>query len=330
MPSKPFEMTLEYGTVALVAGSDFLIDIPTEPISYLDFILTGINPTDTGEELSIEDVLSQIDLITIKLNGADIISLTGEECAIYAMAVSGFLPTLTFEDDDAGQAFTLVFRIPFSRIPYNPNECYPATPRGNSKCRIQVIGAFTKVTNMDLTVVACRLPGATPPVMVAQDMIQETLAAIGTYDIDLTKQFPLVGLLMWSSQIPNSTVETAVIDQLSLFIGSDQTRLHDMPWCHLRGRLMEKMRNFGLLREHAHKLIEVAYAQGDSTSPQLQEDDSLWDHYAYVDFDPLLDGQHILRVKPGLKFVARVITTIAGYVHFIPVILRDTSDMVAR
>ena len=330
MPELPFEMTVQYPLTAQAAGADYMFDLPNEPFSYLDFCLEGQADADDTKSLSIEDILSQIDLISIRLNGADIIALTGEEIAIYAMAVSGFVPILTFHDLTINQMFNLTIRIPFSRKAYDPKECYPATPSGSSQCRVQIIDAFTCLDNLSLEVVAARLPGANPKFVITQDRIMQTIGAIGQHDIPLTVQFPYAGLLMFSGAIPHGIAITSTIRYLSLFEDSDQIRLHEIPWQHLRNRLMELMRNFGWLREHVHKDIGESYAQGQLTSANISEDNNFWDHFAYVDFDPTLDYLHVMDINRTHSLIARLTSDVVGNVVFYPVIFRLTSDMVRR
>jgi len=327
---KPFELTVPYPLTLQVAGGDYTFDLPNEPFSYLDFIVSGIADTAVTSELSVADVLSQIDLISIRLNGADVLSLTGEEIAIYALAVQGYVPVLTFEDDAVNQAYNLTFRLPFSRKAYDRTECYPATPSGNSQCRVQNIAIFTKVDSMYLEVVACRLPDATPTKLVTVDRIVQAIAAVGAHDIQLTVQFPYVGLLMQSQYIPNALVLSAVIRYLSLYEDSDQTRLHDIPWGHVHGNLVELMRTYGWLREHTHLTPVTPAVAGARITGQVNVDDNLWDHFGYVDFDPTRDGSNLLNVPRDHNLLARVVSDIIGDAYFYPIILRDCAEMLRR
>ena len=330
MPLKPFELTVPFPFAAIAAAADFTFDLPNEPFSYLDFIISGIADTGITSELSVADLLSQILNISIRLNGADIIALSGQEVAMYALAVQGYVPTLTFEDDDANQAFNLTFRLPFSRKAYDPKECYPATPSGNSQARIVMIAAYTKVDSLNLEVVACRLPEAQPTKVVTCDRLVRAIAAVGQLDIQLTVQFPYVGLLMQSQYIPNALVLTSVIRLLSLYEDSDQTRLHDIPWGHLHGNLVELMRNYGWLREHCHLTPVTPAVAGGRTTGQVNVDNNLWDHFGYVDFDPTRDGVNMLNVPRDHNLNARVVSDIVGDAYFYPIILRDCADMLRR
>lgn len=324
---RPFEKTLCLGTRDLDPADDFTFDIPNEPISFLDFRFQGVMDAVVTETKLPHHILANIDRISVRYNGAEVVSLTGIELLIYSLAVQGNLPILTYHDQADNEIFTLDVRLPFSRIAYDPFECYPGTPSGNSDCRVQVIGAYTDIDDMNMTVTACRLPDATPPYFMAVDRIYRADVPIGDIETYLTVQYPYVGLLIWAEIIRTETTNTSSLDWISLFEDSDETRLHQTQFSELRQGLQELTRPYNFLRHHEHKTPVTPAVAGGLTTEELWVDNQKYHHWAYQDFDPLLDGLHILFVSRDHELKARTHATAAGDIAFYPVILRATEDL---
>lgn len=322
-----FERTIAQPLVAIGAGADFTFDLPNQPISYIDLCFQGIADQVVTNVVNMFDILGNLQRIDVRYNGADVITLTGQELVMYALAVQGYVPTLTFQDLGNDNAFNLVVRIPFSRTAYSLTECFPATPSGNSQARVIFTNPLTCVDSLSLEVVACRLPTAKPTQFVALDRIIRNIAVLGDNDIFLTVAYPYAGLLVFSGAIPNAGLLTATARYISLFEDSDQTRLHNIPWQHLRGCLNEKSRNFHWVREHVHTIDVVPPVAGDLTEAQSFLNNNYADHWGFIDFDPNLDNAHVLNVSRDHDLLARVNSDVVGLVGLFPIILKPVSSL---
>lgn len=135
------------------------IDLPIDPISHLIITLDGYNATD---EATLAEILAFINNINVSKMGKTIFDLESEE--IYALNcwITGKQPMLTgkLATDNYHRALSLV--IPFGRKLYDPNECLPASKKGELTLTLDMTVPSTSMDNSLLNVECVSLPGASP------------------------------------------------------------------------------------------------------------------------------------------------------------------------
>jgi len=191
------------------ADGTYDYDLPINPLSHLIFTHKCLN-AGVNTKATLAQMLGAIEKVEITQFGATVISLNGADLYALNCYLLGKQPWQgnIINTDNAVRFMTLM--IPFGRKLYDPGECMPATARGELTLKIQTDIADTGYDGVIFQVEAVELLEATPTRRLKYTTISHTPSATGESDIDLPIGNPYVGLLVYSTTVPDGTnVDTA-------------------------------------------------------------------------------------------------------------------------
>ncbi len=284
-----------------MAEEVFTEDLPINPISHL--ILT-IEATNVGAvEATIAQILDYINLITVRHTGIQVINLQSEDLALLNLYLfgSGGIALAPIATTLVHQAYTLI--IPFGRTLFNPEECFPATRKGEFQITLDTNLPDTEWEAAVLSLSAVQLPDATPTRHLVSTLFSITdPGAAGEQDIDLPIGNDLLAVLMRLAAFPGTTEFIFTVDDIRLLVDNMERGIASAKTVELLGEMMARVNG----------TVRSTVLQGG-----LIPSKSLW-----MDFDPTRDGSYMIDTRGASRVHLRANYGEAGAIFVAPLELR--------
>jgi len=267
------------------ADGTYDYDLPINPLSHLIFTHKCLN-AGVNTKATLAQMLGAIEKVEITQFGATVISLNGADLYALNCYLLGKQPWQgnIINTDNAVRFMTLM--IPFGRKLYDPGECMPATARGELTLKIQTDIADTGYDGVIFQVEAVELLEATPTRRLKYTTISHTPSATGESDIDLPIGNPYVGLLVYSTTVPDGTSWTTTVDWVKLLIDNTEKYYSKANWESLHGDFINRLDPAVAWSEKIHmENLAATYTQNVDTAAEEVVDTDL-ENYAVLDFDP--------------------------------------------
>jgi hypothetical protein len=277
------------------AGSVKTYDLPVNPLSHIVFTLKGLNVTD---EATLEQILSRVTRIEVTRFGSSVFAMSASDLHKLDAILFGNMPILANQVPTNNAVRWISLVIPFSRKMYDPNEGLPATTKGELKLQITLDSVETEINGIIYQIETVEMIGATPKSYLKATTLTITPTSGIENDIDLPIGNKLAGLLIYSTTIPTGTSWTTTVDKVRLLINNVERFLASSNWESLHGDLLKRL---------GHREAYDASADNDDVK-----------NYAFVDFDPLGDGQYLLDTKGASRVVLKVTAGDANQIRVIP------------
>jgi len=196
------------------------IDLPVNPLSHLIISMDGYNATD---EATLAEILAFINKVTVTHLGTSILDLESEDLAALNAYLYHAHPILTnnVATDNAARVLSLI--VPFGRHIFDPDECFPATMKGELTLSLDTTVPATSFDNSTLNIEAVELLGAAP-----KRYLKSTLKSVaapgatGDNDIDLPRGNKIVALLLYNTTFPSTSSHTYGIDTVKLLVDNKE------------------------------------------------------------------------------------------------------------
>jgi hypothetical protein len=295
---------------AVVADTVITYDLPVNPLSMVHIDVEAkqsvVNVPATQANIG-----AIFDKVEVLFKGSSVISLSGLDLLAYGSLLMGKRAPILNRRLEALSENVYRFSIPFGRIPYGPDECFPAVRRGELQLRLDYASAFTNIESLDAVITTIELPEAAPARFLKATTLAKTLV-VGANDIDLPLGNRLLGLLLFSTTVPTTTLKTTTVDLLKLLVDNVEQYSHEIRWPELA---FEFMRKIGMDQpNHTHTHVETA----GSTEEDSVED--VWfKQFGLLDFDPLVDGSFLLETAGSGRVWVRITGGDAAAARVIPV-----------
>lgn len=248
-------------------------DLPTNPISHLIVAVEGYNVTD---EATLAEILAFMNSVKVTDQGKVIVNVQSED--LYGLNCYLFKrrPHLTQKvaTDNATRMLGMV--IPFGRKLFNPEECYPGRKRGDLKLSLDMTALGTSIDNGQISIECVELPGATPSRYLKS--VTQTVAApgaTGDNDIRLPIGNDLVALQLRMTTFPATSSHAYGVDDVAVLADNQE---------------------IGYMGNVAQSLVADGINRVDGQSGTIAAaGDILPDNIVWVDFDPMGDGNFLLK-----------------------------------
>lgn len=251
------------------------VDLPVNPLSGIVLTLKGENADAT--EATKAEILERFSKITVSRGGESSWDIKGEDLFAYNCIMFGHEPIITNRVATDAARRTVTLFLPFGRKLYDPEECHPATTRGEFKMRIEFSATETGLDNVTMLAETIELVGASPRRHLKVITATGTSTATKEDDLDLPIGNLLAGLLLFSTTVPTGILWTTTLDWVKLLKDNVEHQIAKAKWEALHGELLRRTGYFG---DHS-----AAYG-----------DDELV-NYALMDFDPLGDDRFLVETR---------------------------------
>lgn len=279
-----------------LADRTFQEDLPVNPLSQILFTLRALkNGVDVDAGLN--DLFAMVPDLAVTFRGQDVIRGSLQDLAVLNAIVSGWVPNGYAQLAGDNTILSLTVPLGFSRVPYWREEAFPASRRGDLILEVQVDAAVGQVDGLNLQIETTELLEEAPMRFLKYARSQQTFVTTGQERVPLPIGNPLFGVMLFGTTVPTAALRTATWEQLRLKIDNVEAFYARANWDSLHGELRRRlMGDARSLQEHVHRFNGAAAAFADTLSLQRGAVDVL-EQYAYLDFDPLKDGEFALDTR---------------------------------
>jgi len=191
-------------------------DLPTNPLSHIIFNIAGEQDTD---EATLAEIIAFLNTVEVTRKGVTIMSLQSEDlyslnCYLYRRH-----PVLTnmITTTDAVRGLTLI--VPFGRRIFDPDECYPATKKGELTLRADMTVLASSITDGLINIETVELPGATPQrYLKTTQMVVAAPGATGDNDVELPIGNKIVAIQMRMTTFPTTATDLYGIKEARVLV----------------------------------------------------------------------------------------------------------------
>ena len=311
----------------LTASADITpIDLPTNPLSHLILTL-ALTKNVAAQVTSLGNLMlaitSQITDLSIRHRGENIIQGSLNDLMVLNMLLHGAPPGVgEFAQADNEVQFVSTI-ISFARTPYDHDEAFPATSRGNLRFFMSAgaINALYDAAAWSLE--AVELIEDTPSTFLKYTTLTRALAASGRQRMPLPIGNDLLGLLLFG---PADEVDSTIafdFGKVKVLKDNVEQYYAESNWESLRADMVRRAPGYRTAWGHIHAQAAADTETGEEQNkvadrPPLQ--------YGYLDFDPLNDGSYALDAR-GVSALDLDLNadTSSGTVRVIPVELISVS-----
>jgi hypothetical protein len=196
------------------------IDLPVNPLSHLIISMDAYNATD---EATLAELLAFINKITVEHNGVGVCSLQSEDLYGVNTYLYGNRPVLVgkLATDNLHRCLSLI--VPFGRRIFDPNECYPATRKGELTLSLDMTVPATSADNSTLNIEAVQLIGATPQRFLKTIMKAVSApGATGENEVELPIGNKIAAMLLRLTTWPGASTHTYGVNGVKTFVDDSQ------------------------------------------------------------------------------------------------------------
>ncbi len=314
-----FLRTILHDNVAISAGGTPLEkDLGVNPISFL--LLTLRAQTLAANTLpTLANLLAALSKVEVTFQGTSVVDVSLADLYRMSMALTRVAPIRENLDDDVNAVTFLTVPIPFSRVPYWVNEGIPATKKGNLTSKLTIAAAFTNITGVQVQLEQVELLDAVPLQFLKYTTKADTPAATGEKSYDLPLGNPILGVLLFGTTVPTGTSFNASIRKVKVKVDNVETGFSAAHWESLHNAFVQRADSEWEL-ETVKFLENLAgvYTQNVETGAPA---DAFRSHrqYAYLDYDPLLDGSYALETEGKGAVQVLVTSDVADAIRLMPV-----------
>lgn len=286
-------------------------DLPVNPLSVILLTVKALNNVLLSYSY-VNDLLSMITNVNIAYRGANVINGSLTDLAVLMTRLTGWTPFQGNTDEADNAVRHITVPLCFGHKPYDPMQCFPATRRGDLVMTLTTDVALGGVDTLVLQAETVELLEANPESFLKVTTTSKINNAVSEHDIELPIGNDISGILLRDASPPEGAVYTAQFGKVALQVDNVETIFSVTNWETLHGELLRKPAQWNNLMPHVHS-VNAAGAGRETTLQQQQgaAGASLLDNYAYLDFDPLEDGQYLLKTAGAARVNLRVTTEIA-------------------
>lgn len=298
------------------ADRSFQTDLPVNPLSHILVTIRALNNgVDVAQSLS--DLLGMIDSLGVTFRGQDIVRGSLQDLAVLNAVVTGWVPWGMLRQDADNEVISLTVPISFSRRPYWREEAFPGSRRGDLVLDLSVDVASGNFDGLALQVETVELLEEAPSRFLKYTTGEVTFAGTGQESVRLPIGNPLLGVLLFGTTVPVAAARTATWEQVRTKVDNVEAFFARANWDTLSGEIYRRIHGTALrLEEHVHRFNGAAAAFADTLDPQRST--GVLRSYAYLDFDPLMDGEFQLDTAGRADVVIQRDAGVADLGRFIP------------
>lgn len=318
MPSKLHSVIAQ--DLTITASQRVTIDLPVNPITT---ILLTLRARDTGAVTaargSLAAFLAQLATLRVVFKGTDIINATPLDAFVTAAFLRGALPKHNTMEDTATAVRFCTIPLMFSRKHYWPEEGFPASRRGELQLIIDVGASLAGFDQNSLQIETCEMLDAQPGRFIKYTTLARTWPATGQNDVDLPLGNPLLGCTLFGTSFPTGGSFNATFGQVSVLVDNVNFTYALTNWETLQNEIPARLSSAFEPWTHTHaENLAAAYAQSAETDVPSQARDA-FRQYAYLDWDPLMDGQYMLQTEGRGSVRVRAFADVADAARLIPI-----------
>lgn len=277
---------------AEAADRVFSEDLPVNPLSMILLTLRGVI-TSGDVATTLANIFALIPNLGVSFRGQDLMRGSLQDLAVFNALVCGSSPWGVYPQDGAGETFSLTVPLCFGRRAYLVKESLPAVRRGDLVLDVQVDTVVGNTDLIDVQIETVELLDESPEAYLKCVTAGVTFSSTGEQDVRLPIGNPLLGVLLQGATIPTGTAETATWERFRLRVDNVEALYARANWASVHGEMGRKLAGPSeFIQSHVHRYDGAAAAF--SNTMEARRPAGVLEQYAYLDFDPLMDGSYML------------------------------------
>lgn len=278
--------------VSRTAADIVTFDLPVNPLSHVLITVKVANDTGTISDYDVLiALLATIQNVEVLFKGQAIVSGSLTDIAMLSWLLTGARPWGVNFVETNNDVRSITVLIPLTRRPFWPMEAFPASRRGELQLRLTYAAAQGGVDTIVEQIETVELLDVTVERFVKYTSLTVTPGSTGNHDVDLPIGNPILGVLLFSTTVPNGASYDATVGQVRVLVDNVEFGYAQTNWETLHGEVMN--RHGGFLTVPQFHGVNAAGA-GQEDTQQQQMDAAVPGNYAYLDYDPLMDGTYAL------------------------------------
>lgn len=293
--------------------------LPVNPLSHILITLKvarlDMAATDVPPFMSLPTMLERIEVL---YKGSAVYSLSGVDCMASGIYVNGFESWGQNAEDVEDAEWAVTMLVPMTRVLYSPNECFPATTRGELILQLTFAAAGAEWDDLRVQIETVELPDASPSQFIKQTTLSATPTANVPLDIPLPIGNPISELIVWQHQIQSGVSDVAALDKMEILV-DNVNHFYPESFIEVLQNMPGRMRcPPGYWGYHTHKLIVPGVSAGQQVSAPKPEDHILA-CYLHLPFDIFKNGDYALQTAGASAVNLRLDVVAFGALRIIPV-----------
>lgn len=299
---------------AVAADGVEVVDLGVNPLSAVLINIKPLNETaNAANYRRYLDICAAFNSVRLLFRGQSIVSMRGDDIAAYNLFRRNVEPreANTVITDNVRRSMVLPLFL--GRFLGDPNECFPATRRGELTLELDVDVADTGYDTFRYSVDTLEMIGAKPKYYERAVAINRTFPATGMNDIPLPVGNHLRGLGLFGTTGPTGAVPAASLGRMELLLDNQQywNAGMDFETAMMIGGLMGGRLPTADLHSH------TSAAAASPTTQRFDTGLGGWEKYGFIDFDLLRNdafsvptagvNQCLLRCNAGTADAVRVV-----------------------
>jgi hypothetical protein len=251
------------------------VDLPTNPVSHLVISLCGYNVTD---EATLAEILAFLNSITVSKLGVTIANVQSEDLYGLNCYLLGRRPILTARVATNHQDRLLSLIVPFGRKPFDPDECFPATQKGELTLTMDLTVLGTSIDNGLVNVDVIQLPDAHPTHYIkCITKVEAAPGAVGPHEVALPMGNEIVAVQLRETTFPGASSHTYGVEEAAVLVDEQE---------------------YGYSAAGAECLVGDLGLRVDGQSGDIAASGLVLPYNTvWLDYDPRGDGQYLLDTK---------------------------------
>ncbi len=342
--------TLEPGNILAAAADQLRYDLPTNPLSHIIITLMAANNAAHPGlyAAGAAAVMSKISNAKVTYRGATVVDGDPLDLLQVHAGFSHWYPSNAQVNDTDNATRGVSWVIPFGRFPYDPDECFPATRRGDLVLTLDTIADPAGLDTFILEIETVELLDAAPSRFIKVTTSQQIMAAGDVNDVRLPVGNKLLGVLMRAATYPTGASFNSSIADGRLKVDNVEAMYSHLNWHGLHALWHRRHRIDWLTYGHQHTVsgsaaAAAAYAQAtalgiaaDADATQLttgtaarklitgidpQPELAALQQYGLLEFDPRNDLSYALDTRGAADIIWHVNSNIADATasRFLPI-----------
>jgi len=282
---------------AVTVSTVVTYDLPVNALSHVLFSLKCLNDTGTLSNYSVmAALLAQVSKLEILYKGQAIISGSLTDLMMMTFALMKSIPFAGNIVKTNNDVRWITVAIPLGRFLFSPLEAFPANRKGELQLQVTYAAAQTGIDTIIAQIETVELLDATPSQFLKYTTQTKTPSATGWHDVDLPVGNDILGALLFSSTVPTGATFNASVGQIKVLVDNVEYGYSMCNWETLHGELLVDRPHL-FMANHFHRIDVATSVFGEADTGSQQEDDTIVQNYAYLDYDPLKDGSYAIKTS---------------------------------
>jgi len=304
----------------IVPTADGTTEYTLEPLPLTSLVLSWQGSVTAANTLvSLTDLLNMITNIEVLVAGTTVFQANGRDTAFISACLLGRPPRYTpagVANNDLSQIYMV---IPFGRRWAGGPWGLPATPAGQLRLRLTADIAVGTLDTLTWSVDAVHDDSLTPDGFYRVTTLAAAPTATGDFNVDLPTGRPMAGCALFATTQRVTEAGAYGINRVKILRDAIEDRYPSAEWETIQGLAAAQGTLDMAAWDHNHRENTAgAYTQNAVTANQTVVTGIDY-QYAWLNFDPLMDGSGFLDLTTCNRAVLRLNMGIAEALRVIPV-----------